>query len=200
MRTPILWFFGALLAFPGALIHAQESPETAQRWADLSISDQTLDIRYTVPTKLGGQPESAVSYAIFLSEDRDIVASSKLLMGTELNFGWEPLHIQFGPQAYAALLNEENNDIFSLAVGLDVRYDLVPSRGIALRGFAYYAPDILTFGAANQATDFMVRAEIGATKRLIVFGGYRWFRLDMILAEQRNLQNELFAGVRWQVH
>jgi YfaZ precursor len=200
MRGPIRWLFGALFAISGAFIHAQESPSPAKRWADLAISDKTLDLRYTVPTKLGGQPESAVSYAVFLSEERDFVASAKLLIGTELNFGWEPLHIQFGPQAYAVLLNEENNDVFSLAVGLDVRYDLMPSRGIALRGYAYFAPDILTFGAANQASDFMVRAEIGATERLIVFGGYRWFRLDMLQAEQRNLQNELFAGVRWQVH
>ena len=158
-----------------------------------------MEGRYRVPTSFGGQPHSEFSYAVFLSENRDFVGSAGLLMGTELNFGWEPLQIKFGPQAYAAMLNEENNDVFLLAVGVEARYELVPSRAIAIRAHGYYAPDILTFGAADEMTDVMVRGEMELTDRLIIFAGYRWFRLELNNTEQRDLQNQLFGGVRWQV-
>jgi hypothetical protein len=45
----------------------------------------------------------------------------------------------------------------------------------------------------------MARGEIDINDRLIVFAGYRWFRLDLVGAETRNLQNEFLAGVRWRL-
>ena len=200
MRGPRVIACGTILMLSGGLLLAQEPASKADaRWAEIAVSDDTLEARYQVPTSFGGQPHSEFSYAVFLSENRDFVGSAGLLMGTELNFGWEPLQIEFGPQAYAALLKEENNDVFAISVGVEARYELVPSRSIAIRAHGYYAPDILTFGSADKMTDVMVRGEMELTDRVIIFGGYRWFRLDLNNAEQRNLQNQLFGGVRWQV-
>jgi len=200
MRGPIVIACGTILMLSGGLLQAQEAASKPEaRWAEVAVSDDTLEGRYRVPTSFGGQPHSEFSYAVFLSENRDFVGSAGLLMGTELNFGWEPLQIKFGPQAYAAMLNEENNDVFLLAVGVEARYELVPSRAIAIRAHGYYAPDILTFGAADEMTDVMVRGEMELTDRLIIFAGYRWFRLELNNTEQRDLQNQLFGGVRWQV-
>jgi hypothetical protein len=175
----------------------QASDRAVERSVELALSDQTAQLRYRAPTDIGGQPRSETSYAVFLSEDRDIVASAALLFGTELNLG--PLQIQLGPQAYAALLDEENNDVFALAIGAQVRYDLVRSRGIAIVGGAYWSPDVLTFGQADNITDFMARAEMRFADRVIGFAGYRWFRLDLLDRVDRDLQNEVFAGINWQL-
>src|SRR5690349_7952527 len=99
----LLLSFAVLLAAAPALAQ-QASEHAVERSAELALSNQTLLLRYREPTDIGGQPRSELSYAVFLSEDRDIVGSAALLFGTDLNLG--PLHLQFGPQAYAALLNQ----------------------------------------------------------------------------------------------
>jgi hypothetical protein len=58
---------------------------------------------------------------------------------------------------------------------------------------------VLSFGAADNLTDLMARAEIGLNDRLIGFVGYRWFRFDQINRDRRTLQQELFAGVQWRL-
>jgi hypothetical protein len=185
----------ALLVSPAFAQRA--SPPPVERSVELSLSDEAIEARYRSPTDLTGQEDSEVTYAVFLSEDRDLVASAALLFGTNLNLG--PLEIQLGPQAHAALLDEENNDVFALSIGGQVRYELVPSRAIAVVGSAFWSPDVLTFGSADNLSDFMARAEIRLAERVIGFAGYRWFELDLLERQERELQNELFAGINWQL-
>ncbi len=64
---------------------------------------------------------------------------------------------------------------------------------------AYWSPDVLTFGEADNLTDFMARAEMRLADRVTGFVGYRWFTLDQLDREDRDLQNELFAGINWQL-
>jgi YfaZ precursor len=176
---------------------AQPERSEEPRSIELSLSNDAGEVRYRAPTGIGGQPDTQVSYALFLSEDRDFVASAALLFGTDLDFG--PLQVRLGPQAYVGLLNEENQDMFALAIGAGVRFDLVRSRGIAIAGSANWSPDILTFGSADNLTDMMARAEIRLSDRVIGFAGYRWFRLDLTMSERNTLQNEFFAGINWQL-
>lgn len=181
----------------GGLLSAQPRREAENSSIELALSDQTVQLRYRTPTRVGGQQNSEIAYGVFLSEDRDTVVSAALLMGADLNLG--PLSIQFGPQAHAVLLSEENNDVFALSIGAQLRYELIPSRGIALEGSAFYSPDVLTFGSADKLTDFMARAEIRLTDRIVGFAGYRWFELDLLMRQEQSLQNELFAGVQWEL-
>ncbi len=58
---------------------------------------------------------------------------------------------------------------------------------------------MLTFGSADNLQDYMARAEIRLNSSLLGFVGYRWFELDLLERQERKLQNELFAGVRWQL-
>ncbi|HEU4625943.1 MAG TPA: hypothetical protein VFS52_14325 [Steroidobacteraceae bacterium] len=196
-HTSVCLIFAAWLGI-SLQAHAQAPPSSERPAAELALSNKTLQLRYDTPSDLGGEG-SRMSYGLFLSEDRDVVGSAALLLKSNLNFGYGPLELRFGPQAYVALLKEQNQDVFSLTIGLDARWNLVPSRGIAIAGSAFYGPDILTFGEADRLTDFMVRGEIAVNDRLTVFGGYRWFRVNLVNAESRNLQNEFLAGVRWRL-
>jgi hypothetical protein len=181
------------------LAQQDRTGDSDSRWAELQASSRAIEAHYQTPTSFGGMPNSALDYGLFLSEDRDIVATAGLLMDSTLNFGWRPLQVRFGPKAYAALLSERNTDTFALSIGVQARYELVPSRKIAIAGHAYYAPDILTFGSADRVTDLMARGELGLADQLIVFGGWRWFRMDLTDQPNRDLQNQLFAGVRWRL-
>lgn len=188
----------SLLALFAHGAQAQQTDSAREQSAEIALSNDTLQLRYIGDGELVDIDRSSqVSAAFFLSEDRDIVLSGDLLFPADLNLG--AVSILFGPRVYAALLEEENNDVMSISVGTQIRLDLDRRSGLAIVGEAFYAPDILTFGSADSLTDLSARAEVRVAPRLIGFGGMRWFEFD--LAEgggERTLQEELFAGFGWQ--
>ena len=118
---------------------------------------------------------------------------------TTFDVGIGALSILIGPQAYAALLEDENSDVMSLALGTELRLLLNRRLGLAVSGQAFYGPDILTFGSADSLTDLSARVEMNVAPRLTAFGGMRWFEFD--LAEgggKRTLQEELFVGAGYR--
>jgi hypothetical protein len=196
-RVTMRRFLPALtvLLLLSAAAHAQ-GDRADRRYLELALSDEAAQLRYDGPTSVGGK-DSRVLYSAFLSEDRDVVGSAALLVDSDLQLG--ALELRFGPQAYAALLDEENEDVLALAVGLEARLNLAQGRALAVVGSAFYSPDILTFGSADNLRDFMARAEMRLSDQLVGFAGYRWFELDVLNREERKLQNEIFAGVRWRL-
>ncbi|MEX0733681.1 MAG: YfaZ family outer membrane protein [Steroidobacteraceae bacterium] len=176
--------------------HAQSLQDDRPR-AEIALSDDTLQLRYIDSgANIDVGRGSRVSGGFFLSESRDIVLSGDVLFPVQLDF--DRLQILLGPRAYAALLEDENTDVFAVSVGAELRYELDRNSGLALAGQAFYAPDILTFGSANNLTDLGAWLEIRLQPRLTAFGGMRWFEFDLTEGGQRTLQEELFAGIGWR--
>lgn len=188
--------FTSVLAVLGLFIAsaaAQQSDVQTESSAELALSNDTLQLKYIGSGQLLGVERSQFSGAFFLSEERDIVLSAGLLFPADLDLG--RLSILFGPQVYAALLEEENNDVMTVSVGAEARFVLNRGIGLAIAGHAFYAPDILTFGSADNLTDLMARLELRVAPRLITFGGMRWFEFDLTEGGgERTLQEELFVG------
>lgn len=175
------------------LAEAQESESADDSIGELALSNDTLQLRYETDGEMLGVDRSRFSGAFFLSEERDIVLSAGLAFVPEIDLG--PVSLAVGPQVYAALLEDENNDVMSVSVGAQARFWLNRRMGLALAGHAYYAPDILTFGSADNLTDLSARAEFGLGDRAIAFGGMRWFEFDLTEGEgERTLQEEVFVG------
>lgn len=191
----------AALAVSFALVanvaEAQEDDRIAGNVGELALSNDTLQLRYETGGGDALGEGSRLSGAFFLSEDRDIVLSAGLLFPADLDIG--RLSLMVGPQVYAALLEDENNDVLSVSVGAQARFLLNRRLQLAVAGHAYYAPDILTFGSADNLTDLMARAEIGFGDRVTAFGGMRWFEFDLVEGEgERTLQEELFVGLAYR--
>lgn len=188
---PRLNMLAALLVVAGVCQAQTDAPGTS---AEIALSDDTLQLRYIGQGSTVGVDESSrFTGTFFLSEDRDIVLSSALLFPANLDLG--RLTVHFGPQLYAALLEEENSDVMTVTVGTELRFLLNRSLGLAVAGHAYYGPDILTFGSADSLTDLGARVEIGVASQVIAFGGMRWFEFDLTEGgAERTLQEELFVG------
>ncbi len=182
------------LVFLAPAAQSQEAPIGGPR-AEVSFSNDTLEARYIDSGRLIDVAErSRVSAAFFLSEERDIVLNGDLMFPVQL--GWDWLDVLIGPRAYAALLEDENDDVLALSVGADVRFVLDRNSRLAVAGSAFYSPDILTFGSADNLTDLSARLEIGVGPRVTVFGGMRWFEFDLTEgAGERTLMEEVFIGV-----
>jgi hypothetical protein len=181
------------LALVANLAEAQERDSAEDSIGELALSNDTLQLRYETGGGMVGVDRSRFSGAFFLSEERDIVLSAGLAFPADIDLG--PVSVAVGPQVYAALLDDENSDVMSVSIGAQVRFWLSRSRALALAGHAYYAPDILTFGSADNLTDLSARAEIGLGDKVIAFGGMRWFEFDLTEGGgERTLQEEVFVG------
>jgi hypothetical protein len=106
-----------------------------------------------------------------------------------------------GPQAYAALLNEDNSDVLSITIGAQARFKILEKDkwGLAVSGRAFYGPDILTFGTADNLTDLSARVEMQMDEDIMLFAGMRWFEFDLIEGGgEQTLQDEIFVGVGYR--
>jgi hypothetical protein len=190
--------FARLLLMAGLVLGAsaavaQPAQSRSRPMGELALSNDTMQLRYVASGHRVGSFRGQASGAFFLSEQRDIVLSAGMTVPVDWNTG--PLTIAFGPRVYAALLQQENNDVMAVSLGTDVRFLMNRRSGLAIAGHAYYAPDILTFGSADNLTDLGARVEINATPRMIAFAGMRWFRFDLTEGGgTRTLQKELFGG------
>ncbi len=163
--------------------------------AELALSNDTLQLRY-----YDGKDSASDSRLVggaFLGEDRDVVLTAAMMFPVDLGRYFD---ITFGPQLYAALLRDENEDVMAVSMGTEVRWFFDSSRRFAVAGQAFYSPDILTFGAADNVIDLSARAEFRVASEIIVFGGMRWFEFDLIDGGgERTLQEEVFFGVRYRM-
>ena len=183
-----------LLAASQAIAQRDTRDESA---AELALSNDTLQLRYLGSGNAIAVQGSRVTGGVFLGEERDFVLSAGLLFPVDL--GVRRLEISFGPQVYAALLQEENDDVMAVSVGAEARFLIDPARRLAVSGQAYYAPDILTFGTADNLTDLSARVEFGVAEQLLAFAGMRWFEFDLTNGEGENtLQEEVFVGIGYQ--
>jgi hypothetical protein len=185
----------------GLSAQAQERDNSDSQRAEVALSNETLWLRYVGRDGTVGNI-GQIDGAFFLSEERDIVLSAAALFPANLPPQLSidrRLSLRFGPQVYAALLQEENNDVLAMSVGLEARFVLNRRMGLALSGQAFYAPDILTFGSADNLTDLSARAELAVGPNLTAFGGMRWFEFDLTEGGgTRTLQEELFAGIGYR--
>lgn len=194
----ILTLACAGLILAPAVAASQEAAPEGGSLGEVQLSDDTIQLRYV---RDGDHiaDASRISGTFFMSEERDIVLSADVLFPARL--GYDRLQVNFGPRAYAALLEDENNDVMAVSLGAELRFELDSRSGLAVAGHAFYAPDILTFGTADNLTDLSARVEVRVQPRLTVFAGMRWFEFELVeeaVRSERTLQEELFAGVGWR--
>ena len=196
MRTRLTLLAAAPLLLIAAEAAAQRQ-DTAQSAAEVALSNDTLQLRYIGSGHSVGVEGSQLTGSVFLGEERDFVLGAGLLFPVDL--GVRRLEASFGPQVYAALLQDENDDVMAVSIGTQLRYFLDPRRGLALSGQAYYAPDILTFGSADNLVDLSARVELRVAAQMQAFAGMRWFEFDLTDGSgTRTLQEEMFVGIGYR--
>jgi hypothetical protein len=196
MRTAaILCILVCAAALP---VHAQAPRPSDHPFLEATVGNDVLQLTWLRPfpsTKATGD----LDYGLLISHNRDIIGSAALLYKTELHV-LPNFTLQIGPQGYVALLGEGNkSDVFALALGLNARYDIVPSMGFGVFGSAFFSPAVLTFGAGDNIYDFQAGGEIGISPRLGLVAGYRWLKLTLTAQPEERVSNELFVGLRWQM-
>lgn len=180
-----------VLGAPDSASGQASSPELPA--AEIAIAEDSLQLRYLMPPP-GADGE--LGFGFFFNENRDLVASSNFYVEAS-RVGFRDLTVLVGPVAYAALLSTENNDVFSIALGAEARLRLLRNPELTAVGRAAYAPDILTFGSADNLWDVVGRLELPLTDRVTGFGGYRLFEIDL-LSGKTELEESVHLGLRYR--
>jgi hypothetical protein len=191
------WLIAALALLGTTEALAQGRDSTSGSRGELAISNDTLQLRYVGSGEMVGVDDSQFIAGMFLGEERDFVLNAGVLFPAPL--GIDRLELKVGPQAYAALLRDENDDVMALTLGVEARFFIDPRHGFAVSGQAFYSPDILTFGSADNLTDLSARVEVNVAPQLQAFAGMRWFEFDLTDGMgERTLQEEVFVGAGYR--
>ncbi|MGH8195028.1 MAG: hypothetical protein ACREQ8_11595 [Woeseiaceae bacterium] len=175
---------------------SQES-KAQDNYGEVALSDDSIQLRYAVPSSasaVGSEP-SELGFGLFLNENRDIVANADYYVEAR-RLRFNRLTFKAGPVAYAAMLNTENTDVFGIAVGAEVRFEFLRRQGLDVVGKVAYAPDILTFGAADKVWDVIGRVELPLAENMVGFAGYRLFEIDLLEGTQE-IEESLHLGLRY---
>ena len=172
---------------------APVAPLAGKRF-NLYISEKVLSAKYERPSDVVKFKNGRVHAAAIYSETRDLVVHGGLAVDSDLT---QAVRLSFGTRAYIALLEAENNDVFATALGLEAAYNLPfqklpPEFGASF----YYAPDILTFGAADRGIDAQVDVAFPLRPNSALFAGARFLQVDS-RPEDREVDNRVHMGIRW---
>jgi hypothetical protein len=164
---------------------------------ELALTEEALQATYFTDAGLVGLRGSGLALGLLLSDDRDIVASGTVLAPDVLaNLVPGPLALAIGGRAYAALLDDPDDDVFGLAPGLEARYALPFGTPMAVVANVFYAPEILTFGESDNVFDFNARFEVQFTSAVVGFVGYRLLEFDRDNGDDQ-ITDDLQFGVRF---
>jgi hypothetical protein len=178
---------------------AQDTPDDAVRTIDHAVagyvSDDALHVQYERELRIEDFGPLEARVGVFYNEDRDLIATVDALTRLgETEIG-RNLRVRVGTRAYGAFLNVENQDIFGMSVGGEAEYFFSRDGGTSIALTAFYAPDILTFGEADNFTDVSLRLQTRLRQGTDLFVGVRSFEIDTTLGD-REVDDNLHVGFR----
>ena len=167
---------------------------TTDHAIELYLSDDALQAQYVRTLDLGDFGPTEIRGGFFYNEDRDLIGIGDLLAFVGDDVGVRSLELRVGTRVYGAFLAPENQDIFGVGLGGEAQYFLNSSRTTSVTLALFYAPDIVTFGAADDVKDVSLRFMTRLRNGTDVFVGYRSFEIDLPI--DREVDDNLHVGLR----
>jgi hypothetical protein len=165
------------------------------------VSGKTIDLQYYRELGIEGVGPVQASVGFLYNEERDLVGIFDALVYLGDEARQREIEVSVGTRVFAAFLNQENEDTLGVGFGGQAEWFFNQKRRSSLRLSAFYAPDILTFGIANNIRDYGLdlQTRLGATRPTFAFVGFRHLEVDTVkeaVSGNRNLDNELHIGFR----
>jgi hypothetical protein len=171
------------------------------RQIEVAVTDETLRGDFSTDAGLIGLDGNRLGAGLLFSKDNDIVLSGQLMAPgvlDQINIVPEYLTLSVGGKVVAGLLADPDDDVVGLMPGAEARW-LIPLFGLQtwVVGNIFYAPDILSFGDADDILDFSVNYEVQFLENTAGFAGYRLLSFDRDSGGEDDIVNSLQVGVRF---
>lgn len=222
-RSPkTLWTYGAVaaVAVAFAAVAAAQPPQRSQeqrgpaeragerldervQTIDHSIegyiSEDALQLQYIRELRIEGFGPVEARGGVFYNEQRDLIGVADMLIDIGDQARQRRIEVNVGTRLYGAFLNTENEDTFAVGFGGEAEWFMTRDQRISLKLAAFYGPDILTFGIADNIEDVSIRLQMHAREGTDIFVGYRTLEIETIneaIAETREIDDHLHIGFR----
>lgn len=151
----------------GMSVHADQ--------AEIFLSERAAEFDYARPINTSA---ADVSAGVFFNEDSDLMLNGGLVVSGQPP-GELPFDFGLGAKAYAAGLDDADEDIAAVALGGRVGYTIPANIPLHLTAQGFYAPSITAFSGADNLLDFIARFEVEVIPRTTAFIGYRVLQVGL---------------------
>lgn len=164
---------------------------------DISLGDESANIMLMMEganLSLGG---ADVGAGVFFNENDDIVLHANWLGVNARAAQNQPYSIAAGAKLYMGELDAADESLGGIGVG--GRVALVrphPTMPMSFGVEAYYAPNITSFGDAENILELNVRFELDITPSTKVYAGYRLLEAEFEGTGDVELDDSVHFGVR----
>ena len=143
---------------------------------DVNLSNDVAEFQYIATMGNMGQGKSE-GHAGFLYNDADNAMGDVGLL--VMNTGDSAAIASLGVGIKAVAAKIERNNSMALAIGGQIRITPADDKKFGIVGQVYYAPDIVTFGDAENFVQTGVRVEYEIMQQAAVYVGYRKIKFDI---------------------
>lgn len=172
-----------------------ERVETIDHSIEAYISENALQIQYIRDLQIEGFGPVEARGGVFYNETRDLIAVADMLVDIGDQGDRRRIEVNVGTRLYGAFLNAENEDTFAVGFGGEAQYFLTRDERMSIKLSAFYGPDILTFGIADNIEDVGLRLQMRARQGTDIFVGYRALEIETINGD-REVDDHLHIGFR----
>jgi hypothetical protein len=167
---------------------------TTDHAVEFYISNDALQALYVRDLEFPELGPTEVRGGFFYNEDRDLIglADLLLLVGDEVDV--RRLDLRVGTRLYGAFLAPEDEDVFGVGLGGEAEYFFNRARTVSVKLGLFYAPDIATFGDADNVKDVNLRLLTRLRDGTDVFVGFR--NLEFDLPVDREVDDHVHVGFR----
>jgi hypothetical protein len=189
----------ALAQQPGpterAAERVDERVDAVERYIEAYVSDDSIQAQYVQELRIEGFGPIEARGGFFYNEARDLIGmvDGLLYIGDQADV--RQIEVNVGTRLYGAFLNAENEDTFAVGFGGEAQYFFTRDQRASLKLTAFYAPDILTFGIADNVKDMSLRLQTRIREGTDIFVGYRSLEIETILGS-RDVDDNVHIGFR----
>ena len=173
-------------------------PALGTQGIEAYVSNKAMQALYSRRMDTGEFGVNDVRGGFFINENRDVILVGDLLVDIgrpEQRPNWA---LNVGPRVYGALLTGlQNDDVFAIGFGGKLSYLLGRGRETSVSLTAFYAPNIITFGSADNVKDATLQFETQLTAATRIFVGYRVFEFEQSPGE-RKVDDGAHIGVAYR--
>jgi hypothetical protein len=197
--------FAALMSLPAGAQEERtvdkvaDSVHSVNQSVEAYVSGKTIDVQYGRELRIEDFGVVQASAGILYSEQRDLVGVFDALWYIGDQARQREIEVSVGTRVFAAFLNQENEDTLGVGFGGEAEWFFNQKRRSSLRLSAFYAPDILTFGIANNIKDYALDLQTRIGNSTFAFVGFRHLEVDTVseaVSGNRNLDDEVHIGFR----
>jgi hypothetical protein len=183
----------------GPVDKAADKVHTVNHSIEAYVSGKTIDVQYLRELRVEDLGVVQASAGFLYNEQRDLVGIFDALWYIGDQARRREIEVSVGARVFAAFLNQENEDTLGVGFGGEAEWFFNQKRRSSLRLSAFYAPDILTFGIANNIRDYALDLQTRVGDRTSAFVGFRHLEVDTVseaVSGNRNLDDEVHIGFR----